>query len=53
VGIRGSQETCCGSMAFQLGFQGEFTKFAESNIDDWNAAGVPKWSLRVPADSAL
>jgi len=42
VGIRGSQESCCGSMAFQLGFQGEFIKFAESNIDDWNAAGVSK-----------
>lgn len=40
VGIRGSQESCCGSIAFQLGFQGEFIKFAESNIDDWNAAGV-------------
>lgn len=40
LGIRGSQESCCGSMAFQLGFQGEFIKFAESNIDDWNAAGV-------------
>ena len=42
VGIQGSQETCCGSIAFQLGFQGEFIKFAESNIDDWNAAGVRK-----------
>ena len=42
VGIRGSQESCCGSMAFQLGFQGEFIKFAESNIDDWNAAGVSR-----------
>ncbi len=40
VGIRGSQEVCCGSTAFQMGFQGEFIKFAESNIDDWNAAGV-------------
>jgi len=40
VGIRGAQESCCGSSAFQLGFQGEFIKFAESNIDDWNAAGA-------------
>lgn len=40
VGIRGSHESCCGSIAFQMGFQGEFIKFAESNIDDWNAAGV-------------
>lgn len=40
VGIRGSHESCCGSIAFQLGFQGEFIKFAESNIDDWNAAGA-------------
>ncbi len=42
VGIRGQQESCCGSMAFQLGFQGEFIKFAESNIDDWNALGARK-----------
>ena len=42
VGVRGSQESCCGSIAFQLGFQGEFIKFAESNIDDWNAAGVKR-----------
>ncbi len=42
LGIMGSQESCCGSIAFQLGFQGEFIKFAESNIDDWNAAGVRK-----------
>jgi Fe-S oxidoreductase len=42
LGIRGSQESCCGSIAFQMGFQGEFIKFAESNIDDWNAAGVSK-----------
>lgn len=42
LGIMGSQESCCGSIAFQLGFQGEFIKFAESNIDDWNAAGVSK-----------
>ncbi|HUU64213.1 MAG TPA: (Fe-S)-binding protein [Dehalococcoidia bacterium] len=42
LGIMGSNETCCGSMAFQLGFQGEFIKFAESNIDDWNAAGAKR-----------
>ncbi len=42
LGIMGSQESCCGSIAFQLGFQGEFIKFAESNIDDWNAANVKK-----------
>ena len=40
--LRGSQESCCGLMAFEIGFRGEFTKFAESNIDDWNAAGVKK-----------
>ncbi len=42
LGIMGSNEACCGSMAFQLGFQGEFIKFAESNIDDWNAAGAKR-----------
>jgi Fe-S oxidoreductase len=42
VGIRGAQESCCGSSALQMGFQGEFIKFAQSNIDDWNAAGVKR-----------
>ena len=42
LGFMGSNETCCGSMAFQLGFQGDFIKFAESNIDDWNAAGAKR-----------
>jgi Fe-S oxidoreductase len=42
LGFMGSNETCCGSMAFQLGFQGEFIKYAESNIDDWNAAGAKR-----------
>ena len=42
LGIMARQESCCGSIAFQLGFQGEFIKFAESNIDDWNAAKVKK-----------
>ncbi len=42
LGIRGNHETCCGSTALQMGFQGEFIKFAESNIDDWNAAGVAR-----------
>jgi Fe-S oxidoreductase len=42
LGFMGSNETCCGSMAFQLGFQGEFIKYAESNIDDWNTAGAKR-----------
>jgi Fe-S oxidoreductase len=42
LGFMGSNETCCGSMAFQMGFQGDFIKFAESNIDDWNAAGAKR-----------
>jgi len=56
LGIRAGQESCCGSIAFQLGFVGEFIKFAESNINDWNVAGAKKvvtscacgfWAMKV------
>jgi Fe-S oxidoreductase len=40
VGIMGKDECCCGGRAYDLGYQGEFTKYAESNIEAWTTAGV-------------
>ncbi len=40
VGISGKEEACCGGRAFEIGYRGEFTKYAEHNIETWNAAGV-------------
>jgi len=40
VGIMGKGESCCGGRAYDMGFKGEFTKFAENNIEAWKTAGV-------------
>ena len=40
VGIMGKEEVCCGGRAFQMGYQEEFTKCAESNIEAWTKAGM-------------
>ncbi len=40
VGIAGAAETCCGGRAFEIGYQGEFTKYAENNRDLLKAAGI-------------
>ncbi|MFC2032015.1 (Fe-S)-binding protein [Chloroflexota bacterium] len=40
VGIMGKDETCCGSRLYDMGYRGEFTKYAENNIDAWKNAGV-------------
>lgn len=40
VGIAGKDETCCGGRAYELGYQGELTKYAENNVDMLRAAGV-------------
>ncbi len=40
VGILGKDESCCGCRAYDMGFRGEFTKFAQNNIDLWKNAGV-------------
>ena len=42
LGIMGGEETCCGGRAYELGYQGEHTKYAEHNIETWNVAGVGK-----------
>jgi len=40
VGILGKDENCCGSRAYDMGYRGEFTKYAENNIEAWTTAGV-------------
>jgi len=40
VGIMGKDETCCGGRAYQMGYRGEFTKYAENNIEAWRNARV-------------
>ena len=40
VGIMGKDETCCGSKVYDMGYRGEFTKYAEHNIDTWTNARV-------------
>jgi len=40
VGIMGKDETCCGGKAYEMGYQGELTKYAENNIEAWTNAGV-------------
>jgi Fe-S oxidoreductase len=39
-GVLGKDESCCGGRAYSIGYRGEFTKFAESNIQAWTNAGV-------------
>jgi Fe-S oxidoreductase len=40
VGIMGEQETCCGGRVYDMGYAGEFRKYAEHNIETWRNAGV-------------
>ena len=40
VGIMGKDETCCGGKAYEMGYQGELTKYAENNMEAWANAGV-------------
>ena len=40
VGIMGEDEACCGGRAYDMGYRGELTKFAEHNIQAWTNAGV-------------
>jgi Fe-S oxidoreductase len=39
-GIGGNEENCCGGRAYELGYLGEFTKYAENNLDMLKAAGI-------------
>jgi Fe-S oxidoreductase len=40
VGIAGNDETCCGGRAYELGYQGELTKYAENNMEMLKNAGI-------------
>jgi Fe-S oxidoreductase len=40
VGIMGEDEACCGGRAYELGYVGEMTKFAEHQAGTFRTAGV-------------
>jgi Fe-S oxidoreductase len=40
VGIMGTDETCCGGRAYELGYAGELTKYAEHQAETFRTAGV-------------
>ena len=40
VGIMGADESCCGGRTYQMGYRGEYIKFAENNVEAWKTAGV-------------
>jgi Fe-S oxidoreductase len=40
AGIMGIEESCCGGHAYEIGYIGEFTKYAEHFIETFNALGV-------------
>jgi Fe-S oxidoreductase len=40
IGIMGGEESCCGGRAYELGYAGELTKYAEHQIETWRSAGV-------------
>ncbi len=40
VGIMGVDEVCCGGRAYELGYAGELTKYAEHQIEAFKTAGV-------------
>jgi Fe-S oxidoreductase len=40
IGIMGKDESCCGGRAYDMGYKGEFAKFAENATEAWTAAGV-------------
>jgi Fe-S oxidoreductase len=42
VGIMGKEENCCGGRPYEIGYLGEFTKYAEHSIETFNSIGVSK-----------
>jgi len=40
VGIAGKDENCCGCRVYEMGYVGEFVKYAESNMEMLKNAGV-------------
>jgi Fe-S oxidoreductase len=42
IGIMGKEESCCGGRAYEIGYTGEFTKYAEHFIETFNSLGVSR-----------
>jgi Fe-S oxidoreductase len=40
AGIMGKEENCCGGRACEIGYLGEFTKYAEHTIQTYNSTGA-------------
>jgi Fe-S oxidoreductase len=40
LGTFGKEEACCGGRAYEMGYQGELTKYADHNLDLFKGAGV-------------
>ncbi len=40
VGIMGREENCCGGRAYEMGYLGEYDKYARHNIDTFNNLGI-------------
>jgi len=40
AGIMGMEESCCGGRAYEIGYMGEFTKYAEHCLETFNSLGV-------------
>jgi Fe-S oxidoreductase len=40
IGIMGTDEACCGGRAYELGYAGELTKYAEHQLESLRTAGV-------------
>jgi Fe-S oxidoreductase len=40
AGIMGAEESCCGGRAYEIGYRGEFTKYAEHFLETFNSLGV-------------
>jgi len=42
IGIMGVEESCCGGRAYEIGYMGEFTKYAEHFMETFNSMGVSR-----------
>jgi Fe-S oxidoreductase len=42
IGVMGAEESCCGGRAFEIGYVGEFTKYAEHFLETFNTLGVSR-----------
>ena len=42
VGIMGREEACCGGRIYEVGYPGEFDKYAQHNMETFNTIGVSK-----------